>query len=174
MRSTNILKLMMSLMGLAMVMALGINRAEAARGSDYSFSATEMFSGETMDLEALTAEAPLVFHIFSPECPHCQRHMPYVKNLYGKLDGKAVNFLMYSVDSSERETQRFMDSRSLSMPVVIDGDGQFSELYKRDGWPTTVVLGKGGKLIGTCDTNGPSYVDEVVELVAKAQKDYFN
>ena len=95
-------------------------------------------------------------------------------DLNGKLDGKAVNFLMYSVDSSERETQRFMDSRSLSMPVVIDGDGQFSELYKRDGWPTTVVLGKGGKLIGTCDTNGPSYVDEVVELVAKAQKDYFN
>ena len=58
--------------------------------------------GESMNLEELTADAPLVFHIFSPDCPHCQRHMPYVKNLYGKLDGKAVNFLMYSVDSSQR------------------------------------------------------------------------
>ena len=57
---------------------------------------------------------------------------------------------------------------------MIDGQGQFSELFKQDGWPTTVVLGKGGKLIGTCDTNGPSYVDEVVDLIAKAQQDYYN
>ncbi|MEZ5337904.1 MAG: TlpA disulfide reductase family protein [bacterium] len=174
MRTGNYKMLMLGLMALCLVLGFGHSRAEAARGSDYSFSATELFSGESMNLEELTADAPLVFHIFSPECPHCQRHMPYVKNLYGKLDGKAVNFLMYSVDSSQRETERFMDSRSLSMPVVIDGQGQFSERFKQEGWPTTVVLGKGGKLIGTCDSNGPGYVDEVVDLIAKAQQDYFN
>ena len=173
MRTVNYIKAIITIMALVAFTALNQGSAQAARG-DYSFSATEMFSGETMDLEALTADAPLVFHIFSPDCPHCQRHMPYVKNLYGKLDGKAVNFLMYSVDSTERETERFLSQRKLSMPVVVDGQGQFSELFKQDGWPTTVVLGKGGKLIGTCDTNGPSYVTEVVELIAEAQEDYFN
>ncbi len=169
----NYIKIAMTLGALALIILTGSRSADAAR-ADYSFRATEMFSGESMDLEALTADAPLVFHIFSPDCPHCQRHMPYVKSLYGQLDGKAVNFLMYSVDSSERDTVRFMESRKLSMPTVVDGDGQFSELFKQDGWPTTVVLGKGGVLVGICDTNGPEYVDQVVELIAKAQEQYFN
>ena len=171
MSKLNYVKLMMSLTALALVMGLSRNTAEAAR-SDYSFSATELFSGESLDLEALTADAPLVFHIWSPDCPHCQRHMPYVKSLYGDLDGKAVNFLTYAVNSNSRDTQKFLESRKLSFPTVVDGNGSFSELFKQDGWPTTVVLGKGGKLIGICDTNGPSYVQEVEDLIARAQEQY--
>lgn len=160
-------------LAIGLVTGAGPQAAQAAGSSDYGFSATELFSGESMDLESLTADAPLVFHIWSPQCPHCKRHMPYVKNLYGKLDGKAVNFLSYAVDSNMRDTQAFLESRELDLPTVVDGNGQFSELFKQDGWPTTVVLGKGGRFIGMCDTNGPSYVDEVVELVARAQQDYF-
>jgi thiol-disulfide isomerase/thioredoxin len=162
---------MLSLTVLVLMLTLNANSAEAAR-NDYSFKANELFSGESMDLEALTADRPLVFHIWSPDCPHCQRHMPYVNSLYGELEGKAVNFLMYAVDSNARDTQSFLEKRKLSLPTVVDGNGQFSELFKRDGWPTTVVLGKGGVLIGTCDTNGPSYVQEVENLIAKAQEQY--
>ncbi len=134
----------------------------------YSFRLEEIRSGERMELADLTADKALVFHIWSPECPHCQRHMPYCAGLYKKLDLERVNFYTCSMSDDKESAVEYLDGKSLDYPVFYGPGGSMSDGLTGNGWPTTFVFAPGGKFIGWCDTQGPSYITEVLELVEKA------
>lgn len=139
---------------------------------DYSFKAREIESGKMLELQELTADKPLVLHVWAPDCPHCQRHMPFLNSLYKKLDLEKVNFVTYSVTGRTHEALDFLRKRNLEFPTVCLTNGSFSKDLKDGGWPNTLVLGMDGKLVGSCDINGPSYVETVQELVEKATEQY--
>ncbi|MEZ5337903.1 MAG: TlpA disulfide reductase family protein [bacterium] len=139
---------------------------------DYSFKAREIVSGKMMELSELTADKPLVLHVWAPDCPHCQRHMPYLASLYKKLDLEKVNFLTYSVTGQIHDAKSFLEKRNLDFPTICLSNGSFSKDLKDGGWPNTMVIGLDGKLVGSCDINGPTYVETMEKLVEKALEDY--
>jgi thiol-disulfide isomerase/thioredoxin len=144
----------------------GIAPASAA-ATRYDFRAEEITTGETLSMEQLT-DKPLVVHIWSPECPHCQRHMPYLVAFYRKLDLDRVNFVTCSMADSRRSAEDYIKNKHLTFPVLYGAGGKVSDSFSAKGWPTTFVFAPGGKLIGTCDTQSSAYVSEVLDLVDKA------
>ena len=164
---------LMIALGLALLM-VGAANAQGSRSTakDYSFKAREIESGKMLEFAELIVDKPLILHVWAPDCPHCQRHMPYLASLYKKLDMEKVNFVTYSVTGNSADAQRFLEKRNLEFPTVCLSNGSFSKDLKDGGWPNTLVIGLEGKLIGSCDINGPTYVDTMVKLVEKAEKQY--
>jgi hypothetical protein len=74
------------------------------------------------------------------------------------------------VDCTEREAQRYIDSKKLDFPVLLAKGGKVGDDYYKKGWPTTFVFSPGGKYVGFCDTAGPSYINELLALVDKASR----
>jgi len=134
----------------------------------YDFKLEEIRSGERLELADLTTDKALIFHIWSPECPHCQRHMPYVAGLHKKVDQETTNFYTCSMSENKQDAVDYLDGKGLDYPVFYGESGYLSGGLTSNGWPTTFVFAPGGKFIGWCDTQGPAYVTEVLELVDKA------
>jgi thiol-disulfide isomerase/thioredoxin len=154
------------LIGMLILLIPGFAPASAA-SSRYDFRAEEITTGETLTMTQL-ADKPLIVHIWSPECPHCQRHMPYLVAFYRKLDTDKVNFVTCAMDASQRETEKYITAKHLQFPVLYGTGGKISDSFSAKGWPTTFVFAPGGKLIGTCDTQSSGYVSEMLDLVDKA------
>ena len=163
-----------ALVALLTMLSVGIASAQGRRSSekDYSFKAREIESGKMLEFDELILDKPLILHVWAPDCPHCQRHMPYLSNLYKKLDLEKVNFVTYSVTGNSSDAQKFLQKRNLEFQTVCLSNGSFSKDLKDGGWPNTLVIGLDGKLVGSCDINGPSYVDTMVKLVEKAEAQY--
>lgn len=135
---------------------------------DYFFECEELHSGETVSLDDLADELPLIVHVWGPDCPHCRAHMPYTAALYGKLDLESVRFVALSITGDKDEIMEYVEERELEFPILYGEGGEFSELFEEEGWPTTFVFAPGGGFAGWCDTQGPSYITEMLELMDDA------
>jgi thiol-disulfide isomerase/thioredoxin len=136
----------------------------------YGFSLTELTTEEELDLELLTDGKPLIVHIWAIDCPHCKLHMPYVAALYNKLDFDEVNFITLAMTGDPEDTKDYLQEKSLEFAVLWAPSGDYDKRFEKHGWPTTFVFAPGGSYIGWCDTNGPAYITEVLELVAQANR----
>lgn len=142
--------------------------AAGAKTPKYFFELDEIFSGETLSMAGLVEDLPLVVFVWAPDCPHCKRHMPYVAALYKKLDPMHANFVSISVGESKQDAIDYAEEKELEFPILYAFSGTYGEGFTAEGWPTTFVFARGGKLEGWCDSSGPSYINEVLELVDDA------
>jgi thiol-disulfide isomerase/thioredoxin len=134
----------------------------------YSFDLQELSTGQDLSMDLLTEGKPLIIHMWSPDCPHCQRHMPYLVGLYKKLDLDSVNFVTCAMGTDRRSASEYVRKKNLTFPVLYGEGGDISDSFSANGWPTTFVFAPGGKLVGTCDTQSSSYINEVLDLVDEA------
>jgi thiol-disulfide isomerase/thioredoxin len=151
-------------------LALWMSYGTASAAATYDFNLEELTTGEKLDFELLTTGKPLIFHVWSPECPHCQRHMPYLVAFYKKLDLGEVNFVSCSMGDSKTDAVNYAKQKKLEFPVLYGASGKISSTFSDKGWPTSFVFAPGGKLVGWCDTQSPSYVSEMLDLVDKAME----
>jgi thiol-disulfide isomerase/thioredoxin len=139
-----------------------------ANEDDYHFSLTDLASGEIVTLEDLTIDLPLVVHVWGPDCPYCRTHMPYADALYKKLDPAEVSFVAFSITGEKDEITDYLDEHELEFRVLVLENGEYGPSYEEQGWPTTFVFAPGGEFVGWCDTVGPAYITQMLELIAEA------
>lgn len=100
------------------------------------------------------AGKPIVLEIFATWCPHCQEEVPVLNDLYVKYKGKVhfvgVSGSDYAMDSTSKESQNdvieFTKKYKANYPVAFDPDLTVAKKYLQGGFPTLVVIDKGGKI----------------------------
>jgi thiol-disulfide isomerase/thioredoxin len=158
------------MVAVASMLFLGCLLTSARHAESYSFNLKEINSGDSFDLASLTENRPLVLLVWSPGCPHCQRHMPYFAGLYSKVDLSSVNVATIAVDCSRDDALDYVTSKKLSFPVLLAKSGKVSDQFYKQGWPTTYVFAPGGRYAGAIDSTGPPYINDVLALLDKAQQ----
>jgi hypothetical protein len=81
-----------------------------------------------------------------------------------------VNVVAIAVDCTGDEAQQYAQSKALEFPVVCAKGGKVGDAFYKQGWPTTFVFAKGGGFVGTCDSTGPGYINDMLALVEKATR----
>lgn len=137
----------------------------------YAFDLTELGSDAKVDKAALTEDKPLVLFVWAPDCPACLRHMPYAVALYRKLDLEQENFTSIAMSDDERDVTSVIEEKHLNFPVLSSESGSIGNGFEYDGWPTTYVFRKGGKLEGMIESSGNDYIDDVLDALRSAQED---
>lgn len=64
-----------------------------------------------------------------------------------KHEGLAV--LAVDIQESPKQVARFMREFRLSFPALLDTDGEVASRYREQGIPTTVLIDRSGRIVGT-------------------------
>jgi hypothetical protein len=80
-----------------------------------------------------------------------------------------TGLVLLSINASwdrERPARRFVETYRLTFPVGRDADGRIGDLYDIDATPTTLFIGKNGKLLDRIE-GAP---DDVKEIEARLEQ----
>jgi peroxiredoxin len=88
----------------------------------------------------------VVLDFWATWCGPCVASLPHLDKLY--QDKSAAGVQVFAVNQNEAApvVRKFIESKHLTMPVLLDGKGDVGKKYSVEGIPQTVVIGKDGKI----------------------------
>jgi thiol-disulfide isomerase/thioredoxin len=119
-------------------------------------------TGGPFDLAAPGGK-PTLLEVFATWCPHCQHETVTLNQIYDAYHAKAnivaVSGSPYGIDESSPETQvdvvDFMQKFSVRYPIAFDPNLDVAKKYLQGGFPTVVLIGKDGTVVGIRDGEVP-------------------
>jgi peroxiredoxin len=86
----------------------------------------------------------VVLDFWATWCPPCREGMPHLDELYKSKQADGVKVFAINLREDRDKAKAFLDSKNLSLPVLLDANGEVAKAYLVGGIPQTVVIGKDG------------------------------
>ena len=124
--------------------------------------------GKDVKLSSLKGKVVLI-DFWATWCPPCVKGLPHINEIAQKkeLTDKGLVVLAVNVQEKAATVQKFMDAKKLTVSVPLDAEGKASEAYLVQGIPTTIVVGRDGK-ISEVFVGLPSKITAIDDAVTKA------
>ena len=103
--------------------------------------------GQVMFLSDLKGKAVLI-NFWQVRCPPCVYEMPHLQQIYDEWTDKGLELLAINVGETSSTVKRFLQSRDLSLPVILDKGWAVASLYGIRYFPTTLLLDTDGAIQG--------------------------
>lgn len=107
---------------------------------DFTFYVTEEQSISLSDLQG----SPVLLNFWATWCGPCASEMPYLQQVYDDWQEKGLVLLAINVMESYSEVEDFVQSRGLSLPVLLDSEGIVASQYGVGNIPTTFFIDSQG------------------------------
>ncbi len=106
--------------------------------------------GTMHDLAALRGKVVLV-NFWATWCPPCRREMPSMERLSRALAGEAFAVLAVDVGEDADTVEGFVSQLDTgpTFPILLDTRSQAMQAWKVAGLPTTFVVDRRGRIVGT-------------------------
>ena len=90
----------------------------------------------------------VVLDFWATWCPPCRESLPHLNSLHENKELSDKGLKVYAVNLKEDKdtAKNYIDSNKLSFPVPLDKVGAVAQKYQVRGIPTTVVVGRDGKI----------------------------
>jgi thiol-disulfide isomerase/thioredoxin len=139
------------------VLAIGLAWLWAARGQDSQAEKLKgqpapSFSLTTLDgQKAALADAKgrvVLIDFWATWCPPCRKSLPHVQRISTDKARVDKGLLVWAVNAKETkdQVQGYLDKNHYTFTVPMDTAGSAMEAYSVEGIPTTVVVGRDGKV----------------------------
>ncbi|NCP86578.1 MAG: TlpA family protein disulfide reductase [Anaerolineae bacterium CG_4_9_14_3_um_filter_57_17] len=101
--------------------------------------------GETVALADLRGQVVLV-NIWATWCPPCRAEMPAIQRAYETYhkQGFVVLAVNSTVQDDAAKIPTFVAEYRLTFPILLDGDGAVTRLYKVASLPSSFFIGRDG------------------------------
>lgn len=121
----------------------------------------------------------VLLNVWATWCAPCRVEMPSMERLYQKVDRDDFEIVAVSVDAAQGSVdasgnpggniQAFVDSLSLTFPILHDPEGRIQKIYQTTGVPESFVIGRDGiiyqKVTGQTDWDTPEYMEFMGRLL---------
>jgi peroxiredoxin len=138
-----------------------------ARAPDY-----RVFSlrGDTVNLRDYRGSVT-VLNLWQTTCGPCIKEMPTLEQLHKTLAPKGLNVIAVSTDLPKDSAliRQFGERLHLTFPLLHDRSGGMEKLYEIEGYPTTFIIDKQGrireKFLAARDWTDPGLIAELQKLI---------
>lgn len=100
----------------------------------------QTIDGQTLDIQALSAQRPLLVYVWATWCAVCRYTSPAVASL-AKNGGNVVTVAMRS--GNDLTLSHWLAKRRYAMPVVNDEQGRLYRQWQIQATPTLIVIYQG-------------------------------
>ena len=123
----------------------------------------ETAQGQTTSLSELEGKIVLI-NFWATWCTYCKAQFPYIQQIYDEWPGEELVVLAINVGDSSEDVASFMQSNSLSFPVLLDSESEAASLYGVPGLPTTLFIDKEG-LFQNCKIGAFQSTEEIESIL---------
>jgi thiol-disulfide isomerase/thioredoxin len=128
-------------------------------------------AGESIDSASLRGKVVLV-NFWATWCGPCKEEMPALERLKESFSGKNLELLAVTTDEQLEGIRGFVHTLGLEFPVLLDNTKDVSAAFGVRGLPTTVVIGKDGRMlakaVGPRRWDGPESIALIHMLLESA------
>ncbi|MFC1987716.1 TlpA family protein disulfide reductase [Chloroflexota bacterium] len=125
--------------------------------------------GQTVSLSDFRG-SPVFLNFWASWCGPCRYEMPLIQEIYETWTNEPSSVVILTINIKEdpAKVKSFLETYSLSMPVLLDTDGDVSNIYNIAAIPTTFFIDKNGiiqdKVVGAFQNKEQieSYLNKVV------------
>lgn len=139
------------------------NPSDALLNSEAPGFTLKDFAGADISLATQKGNV-VVLDFWATWCPPCVVSLPEL-DTFAKSAGNNVKVFAVNLQEDQQTAQKFMKDQQLSLNVLLDTDGAVAMSYKVQTIPSTIVIGKDGKVAATFLGAGQQ---EQIEAAVKA------
>ena len=147
-------RIMMVLGGIVAIGALVAGVYYGARGMSSGLGRGDRFvpiSGYTVDGTAINtddyADKILVVDFWATWCPPCREGIPKLVAVQEEFADKGVQVIGVSCDQSPKDVTNYCRQAGVNFPSVFQGADEASVQYDVHSIPTTLIVGRDGKIL---------------------------
>lgn len=105
----------------------------------------ESLEGVTVSLKELKGN-PIFLNFWASWCNPCREEMPDVEKIYRIYGKKGLKVLAVNSKEESAAVQKFLEGAGISLPVLLDKNGEVGRLYKVFGLPASYFIHKDGRV----------------------------
>ena len=126
--------------------------------------------GQHIDIQSFAGKVVLV-NFWATWCGPCKDEMPALEQLHRQFNGPDFTVVAITTDLQRDGIKLFMHHTGVTFPNLLDESKDVSAAYMIRGLPTSVLVGKDGKVIGRVvgprQWDGPNAVALIKSLMDK-------
>ena len=125
--------------------------------------------GKEVKLSSLKGKVVLL-DFWATWCPPCVRALPEINELYAAKKGAGIEVFAINVGEDQATIKRFLASKQLDLPVLLDADEQAFKKLGINGIPTTVIVNPDGvvhKVFVGIPPGGKAEIERELEAAKK-------
>ncbi len=113
---------------------------------DYAFTIKDL-KGNKVSFDQYKGKV-VFLNLWATWCGPCKAEMPGIHNLYVKMKGEPIEFVMLSIDKDKAlsKVESYVKNNSYTFPVFMPS-GYLAEQLQVPSIPTTFVISKDGKIV---------------------------
>jgi len=128
---------------------------------DFDFSLEDL-NGSTVSLSDYKGKR-VFLNFWATWCPPCKAEMPDIEKLYQETKDSDLVILAVNVGEDKKTVQAFIRDKGYNFPVLLDDEGEVSQLYQVAGIPTSYFIDTEGYLDD--GISGPISLESMKEFV---------
>jgi thiol-disulfide isomerase/thioredoxin len=122
----------------------GLPTRERVRSAPPDFT-LDTLAGDKFTLSA-QAGRPVVVNFWATWCPPCRAELPAFEEVYRNYRDKGLVVVGVDVAESPEVVAQYVAEAGLTFPIALDVSGHASELFRLQGMPTTLFVGRDGAI----------------------------
>jgi thiol-disulfide isomerase/thioredoxin len=109
------------------------------------------------DIKALDAKSynsaalkgkPVLLDFWATWCSPCRKSAPAIEKIYQDFKDQGLTVLAVDAGEDRATVEAFLKKNPMPYPVVLGGDGDILKAYSVSAFPTFVMIGRDGKVVG--------------------------
>ncbi len=130
---------------LTLLSACGGPKPLATEGAPAPSFELATFEGRELALSDLRGKV-VVLNFWATWCQPCRTEMPAFESAYQQYRTQGVEFVGVDLSTDPEESRAFLSDLGITYPNGADTENQITKQYQVTGLPTTVVIGRDGKV----------------------------
>lgn len=125
---------------------------------------------EASDLDLSAYKGKVVYLDFwASWCAPCKQSFPFMRQLAETYPSRDLAIIAVNLDHSKKRAEAFIDQQGANFPVIYDPKGKLAERFKVRDMPTSILIGRDGKVRyvhqGFFPAKEGDYLSQVSQLV---------